>query len=322
MSDRVIVIGAGLSGLAAACELLRQGLPCALIELKPRAGGSLRSKRCEGFLLDTGPLAFERDVARPLPDSPWPEEAFFELQCQEGGRRLHAALEGNESLVRPLLDGLPAGALITRMAVSSLGQFASGFDICLENGLVLTAPALLLAVPAHSAGRMLYSLSPQVGAALRDFHNDAITRVTLGYRREDVPLPVPAPPDTGFAFCHWTDHPSRVPPDQVLLQLGLRLVPADIPGAQVIAELQANMGWPPTHRVARVARWPGPDCLEVHEPQHAQRMAALRRQLPAGIALIGSDYGGPTLEDRLRQARDAAREIAAWLARQSGKRDR
>ena len=322
MSDRVIVIGAGLSGLAAAWELLRRDIPCALIELKPRAGGSLHSERVDGFVLDSGPLAFERDTAHPPSCSPWPEEAFFELQGQEGGRRLYAALEGSESLVRPFLKALPAGALITRMAVSSLGQFGPGFDVCLENGIVLTAPALVLATPAHTAARILYSLRPQPGAALRNFHHDPITRVTLGYRQEEVPLPVPAPPDTGFAFCHWTDHPSRVPPGQVLLQLGLRLVPAEAPAAQVIAELQANMGWPATHRVARVARWPGLDCLEVHEPQHAERMAALRRQLPAGIALIGSDYGAPTLEERLRQARDAAREIAAWLARQSGKRDR
>ena len=322
MSDRVIVIGAGLSGLAAARELLRHDLPCALIELRPRAGGSLRSEHCEGFVLDSGPLAFERDPSHPLADSPWPDEAFFELQGQEGGRRLHAAREGSESLIRPLLDALPAGALLTRMAVSSLGQIGPGFDICLENGIVLTAPALVIAAPAHSAARMLYSLRPRVGAALRGFHHDAITRVTLGYRREDVPLPVPAPPDTGFAFCHWTDHPARVPPGHVLLQLGLRLVPADVPAAQVIAELQANMGWPSTHRVARVARWPGQDCLDVHEPQHTQRMTALRQVLPAGVTLIGSDYGGPLLEDRFRQARNAVRKIAAWLACQSGRRER
>ncbi|MCE2490317.1 MAG: FAD-dependent oxidoreductase [Anaerolineae bacterium] len=322
MSDRTIVIGAGLSGLAAARELLRRDIPCALIELRARAGGSLCSERSAGFVLDSGPMAFERERSGSLPDGPWPEEAFFELEDQEGGRRLHALREGSEALLQPLMDPLPTGALLTRMAVSSLGRFGPGFAICLENGMVLTAPALVLAAPARAAGRMLYSLCPQVGASLRDFDHDSITRVTLGYRREDIPLPVPAPPDTGFAFCHWTDHPARVPRDHVLLQLGLRMLPADVPAALVIDELQANMGWPPTHIVARVARWPGPDCLEPHEPQHPGRMRALRQQLPAGLTLIGSDYGAPQLEDRVRQARDAATAIADWLVRQSGKRDR
>ncbi|MCY4525571.1 MAG: FAD-dependent oxidoreductase, partial [Anaerolineaceae bacterium] len=250
MSDRIIVIGAGLSGLAAASELLRRDVPCALIELRARAGGSFYSDRSAGFVLDSGPMAFERERSGSLPDSPWPEEAFFELEGQEGGRRLHALPEGSQALLQPFLDRLPPGALLTRMAVSSIGRFGPGYAICLENGMVLTAPALVLAAPSPAAGRMLYSLCPQVGASLRNFDHDSITRVTLGYRREDIPLPVPAPPDTGFAFCHWTDHPARVPPGHALLQLGLRQVPAEDPAAPGIGEVPANLGVdaPPTGR--------------------------------------------------------------------------
>lgn len=322
MTDAVIVIGAGLGGLLTAVELLRRDLPCVLIELRGRVGGSIRSEGRDGFVLDGGPFAFERDTQAAPADSPWPAEAFLELQGQEGGRRLYALREGSEALLRPLVARLPAGALLTRMAVSSLGPAGRGFAICLENGMVLTAPALVVAAPAQAAGRMLYALCPQVGAALRGFHHDRITRVTLGYRREDIPLPVPAPPDTGFAFCHWSDHEARAPAGHVLLQLGLRMVPPETPPAQVIAELQANMGWPPTQRVARVDYWPGSHCLEAQEAQHPQRMAALRAELPPGVALVGSDYGTMLLEDRLRQARVAADDVAAWLERQSGRRAR
>ncbi|MCY4526418.1 MAG: hypothetical protein OXB89_07395, partial [Anaerolineaceae bacterium] len=69
-------------------------------------------------------------------------------------------------------------------------------------------------------------------------------------------------------------------------------------------------------------RRPGRACREPHEPQHPRRMAALRQQLPAGLTLIGSDYGAPQLEDRVRKARNAATAIADWLVRQSGNRDR
>ena len=153
MAAGTLVIGAGLSGLAAAHELRRRGLPCTLIELRKRAGGSFISERLDGFVLDAGPLAHERDPRDPLPGLPWPEEAFFALQQQEGGRLLYALHEGSEALIRALTPGLPAGALLTRLAVSSLGLVGSGFAICLENGMVLTAPALILAVPAQQAGR-------------------------------------------------------------------------------------------------------------------------------------------------------------------------
>ncbi len=315
MPAATIIIGAGLSGLAAASELLRLGLSCALIEVRARPGGSICSERRDGFVLDGGPFAFERETAGAQQPSPWPEAAFIELQQQEGGRRLFALRDGSEALVTLLTDPLPAGALLTRMAVSSLGEAGTGFALCLENGMVLTAPALIVAAPASRAWRMLYALRPQVGAALRDFRYDSITRVSLGYRRADIPLPVPAPPDTGFAFCHWTEHESRVPPGHVLLQMGLRMVPQHVLPQQLIVELQANMGWPPTHTVARVDHWPESHCLEVHAPEHAERMAALRAQLPPGLALIGSDYGAPQLEDRWRQGRRAARHIAAWLSR-------
>ncbi len=315
MPAATIVIGAGLSGLLAASELAQRGLPCALIEVRARPGGSICSEHRSGFVLDGGPFAFERELPGSHETLPWPEDKFIELQQQEGGRRLYVLSAGSESLVTALSDRLPAGALLTRMAVSSLGQAGSGFALCLENGMVLTAPALIVAAPAPYAGRMLYSLRPRVGKALRAFHHDSITRVSLGYRRADIPLPVPPPPDTGFAFCHWTEHAARVPPGHVLLQLGLRMVPPDIEAQQIIAELQANMGWPPTHVVARVDHWPGSHCLEVHEPEHPARMAELRAQLPPGIALIGSDYGAPLLEDRVRQARAAARAIEAWLSR-------
>ena len=169
MPAATIVIGAGLSGLAAASELLRLGLSCALIEVRARPGGSICSERRDGFVLDGGPFAFERATAGAQQPTPWPEAAFIELQQQEGGRRLFALRDGSEALVTLLTDPLPPGALLTRMAVSSLGEAGTGFALCLENGMVLTAPALIVAAPASRAWRMLYALRPQVGAALRDF---------------------------------------------------------------------------------------------------------------------------------------------------------
>jgi len=50
----VVVVGAGLAGLAAAGDLARSGLHVALLEAAPRPGGRMATDRVEGFLLDRG----------------------------------------------------------------------------------------------------------------------------------------------------------------------------------------------------------------------------------------------------------------------------
>ena len=54
MKHDVIIIGAGLSGLAAAVHLHRQGRKVLVIEASDRAGGRIKTDSHEGFLLDRG----------------------------------------------------------------------------------------------------------------------------------------------------------------------------------------------------------------------------------------------------------------------------
>jgi len=53
--DDVIVIGAGISGLATAWWLERHGLAVRVLEAGPRAGGTIGSTRDSGFLVEAGP---------------------------------------------------------------------------------------------------------------------------------------------------------------------------------------------------------------------------------------------------------------------------
>lgn len=55
MSVDVAVIGAGISGLTAAHELLRRGHRVAVLERQVRAGGNAISERFDGFLMEHGP---------------------------------------------------------------------------------------------------------------------------------------------------------------------------------------------------------------------------------------------------------------------------
>lgn len=54
MKHDVIIIGAGLSGLAAAVHLHRQGRKVLVLEASDRAGGRIKTDSHEGFLLDRG----------------------------------------------------------------------------------------------------------------------------------------------------------------------------------------------------------------------------------------------------------------------------
>ncbi|MFH8925579.1 phytoene desaturase [Streptomyces pristinaespiralis] len=54
-TDRVVVVGAGLSGLAAALHLLGSGRQVTVVEKSDRPGGRAGRARLGGYLLDTGP---------------------------------------------------------------------------------------------------------------------------------------------------------------------------------------------------------------------------------------------------------------------------
>ncbi len=54
----VVVVGGGITGLAAAYELTRAGVPVLLVEASDRLGGKIRSERVDGFLVEAGPDSF------------------------------------------------------------------------------------------------------------------------------------------------------------------------------------------------------------------------------------------------------------------------
>jgi oxygen-dependent protoporphyrinogen oxidase len=59
-----VVVGAGIAGLAAACELRRRGLEVAVYEAGSRAGGVAQTERRDGYLFERGPNTFR--VGAPL----------------------------------------------------------------------------------------------------------------------------------------------------------------------------------------------------------------------------------------------------------------
>ncbi|MGC2768682.1 MAG: protoporphyrinogen oxidase [Candidatus Acidiferrum sp.] len=54
-TEKVVVIGAGISGLACAYRLKQLGIQCLVLEAKERAGGVIATIRRNGFLFEVGP---------------------------------------------------------------------------------------------------------------------------------------------------------------------------------------------------------------------------------------------------------------------------
>ena len=80
-ATRVVVIGAGISGLTAAWWLHKAGLDVTVLEREPSVGGTMRTIREGGWLVETGPNS-------ALETTPLFNQLFEELGIT--GERLYA----------------------------------------------------------------------------------------------------------------------------------------------------------------------------------------------------------------------------------------
>lgn len=308
----VVIIGGGLSGLAAAYELEKQQIDYTLIEVKRHLGGSIRSVSRDGFIMDAGPFA----IADDLPGD-WMAELDLAQATIPLQNKAVIFKEGTQKLVDAIVRRLN-GPRMMRMAVSSLGQLGQRYTICLENGLMLDAKSLIIASPARYAERMLYNLAPEVADMLRTYHYDSIHRLSLGYPTAELP-DLEAPGDAAYAFIYETHDDARTPEGYSLLHFGLRFSQACQPEALIgLLRQTFNMAEPAAFYDGF---WQEADALSSYDDTHDQRVRDMRAQLPDGIALIGSDYcmeppryeGVHRLSERIQQGRDAARSMIDYI---------
>lgn len=297
----VVIIGGGLSGLAAVNELQQHGLDCTLIEVKNRLGGSIQSVRAGGFIFDTGVMC------HTLTDPAW----FMDYLSQIGLRDTTILLEdqiafkhGTGSLVDALADNLSMPVMY-RMAVSTVGQMDDGrYSICMENGMVLDASALLIAAPARYAERILYPLVPEISLQLLDYEYETITRVSLGYADGEPPHTAA---DDRVVSLDCLTHPAR---GGTIIQAGLRFSADDLVAD---GKLTAVLGLPARADASYIATWRESDPVMWRDPQHPAVIHQIMKQLPPGVALVGSDYipthAPPHLDERIRQGIEGARRL-------------
>lgn len=305
----VTIIGGGLSGLAAAFAVQQAGVSYRLIEVKDRLGGSIATEREAGWVLDTGLFGFS-------PDDDWdfladvglnPAHDLIEIPLPTR-RPAVAFRHGTGALIDAYAKRL-TGTIIHRMAVSSIGKQGERFTLCLENGMVWDTGAVIVAAPARYAERMLRNLAPQAAAQLEDYPYDTITRLALGYAREYIPQPEKVVWDMGLPHYFATSHPDRVPTGHILLQLGVRHAPLELPPRKLVSVVQRDANLPPGQVIERVSRWAEAEPLRPHDADFYDWSDELEGKLPEGLALAGNDYAGLSLAERVESGYAAAERV-------------
>lgn len=313
----VVIIGGGLSGMAAAVELEKHNIDYTIIEVKNRLGGSLNTVEQDGFTVDTSAFV--------LADEPDLHTILTEYELSDALESHDESTVIFKTGVKALLDVMEAkihAPRLRRMAVSSIGDIEGRLSICMENGLMFDAKSIILAVPARFAERMFYSYIPEIAHQLLEFHYDSIVRVAIGCHNDALEQPILMPPDMAYVFVHQIDHPARVPNDHLLLQFGIRVDLAKINDpTEIIPEVigQIKLSGEPT--MQRVDFWAETDLLSSYDDHHLMRLRSIKQQLPHNIALIGSDYslvppsyrGVFRLAERIRQGQTAARQMIEVL---------
>lgn len=306
----VVVIGGGLSGLAAAYELEQQSINYTLIEVKRHLGGSIRTVENDGFVMDLGAFALANNL-----NHDWLAQLGLQDTLYPLTETSVAFEQGTGALINALAAKISAPRMM-RMAVSSIGELDNGrFSICMENGLMLDAGALIIALPARYAERLFYGYITPITEHLLDYHYDTIQRISVGFRADGITGTFNDPPDMGYVFNHYTTHPHRVPDGYALMQFGLRLNPSTIENPQQMLHLLEDAYGLPHIEQHAMSYWAEADPVSCYDDTHTQWVNDLRAQLPDGITLIGSDYnlhppqikGVVNLQERIEQGQQAAK---------------
>lgn len=314
-----IVVGAGLTGLVCAYELEKRGVACTLIEVKPNVGGSIQTLERDGFTLDSYAYALLDSLTPVFLRELGLNNALYALPDSSV-----AFKRGTAQLVQAIAERVRAPRMM-RMAVSSVGEITADdgtpyATLCLENGIMLTARAVVLAIPARYATHALRSYRPALSDALAGYHYDTLQRAWFAYPLETLRSLPKFKRDDTYVHHYRLEETPRTPQGQGLLHVLARINPQSTTPEGISDYLLHALGlsapmW------SSVAYWAEADPLSCYDDQQAQRLALIARELPAHMALIGSDYctrptprGGVfRFDERVEQAQATAQRLATYL---------
>jgi protoporphyrinogen/coproporphyrinogen III oxidase len=349
---RVVVVGAGLAGLAAAWELSRAGADVLVLDAARRSGGVVVTEAHEGFIVEGGPdgflaaepdipeLAREVGVADRLVDqlahgtSLWTGHALEPLSEGRAAallgiqvpREAELALGfqsfagGMADLVRALVERL-SPAIQLAQGVTGIAPVARGWRLSVTGGSAHEAEAVVLAVPAWTTARFLMALGVSAADELGAVVYAPSHTVSLAYREDQLSK---RPTGAGFVAseasgsavraCSYASlkYPGRAPQGHALLRAFLGPIDGDA-GALAHAELGRILG------IQGAPLWTRAFYLARglprYRPAHAEHARAIRSQLMRlrPLAIAGAGCDGAGVSACVKSGRTGARLVLARL---------
>lgn len=265
----------------------------------------------------------------------------------EGVRELQAKMAANQqtgpvfmgieggvgSLPLAVADAIRArgGEIRTGTPVTALRRGTDGWQVT-AGGQVLTADAVVVAVPAPAAAALLAEESPEAAAGLKAIEYASMALVTLAYRRADAALPEGSgflvPPVDGhtikastFSSQKWGWVADEDPGVLVLRTSMGRYGETEILGrddADLVAlsrhDLKEATGLDAAPLETRVVRWT--DGLPQYPVGHHTRVARIREHIAKlpGLAVCGAQYDGVGIPACIASAKAAVDELDGDLA--------
>ena len=356
---KVLVVGAGIAGLSAAWELTRAGAgDVVLLESERRAGGVIVTERVNAFLVEGGPdgfLAGERDLQslaeelgigdriveqRARGATSWNGTTLTPIE--EGRAAVLLGIEAKTAEVsagfRSFAAGMsePVVALSQRLAgnlrfaqgVSGLTREGNRWRLAITGGSAHEADAVILALPAYAAGRLLEGAGIHHGRALAQVVYLPSTTVSLAYRVDQIDQPLGGAGfvvDTGVGAQHAAPQPiractfasakysDRAPDGYALLRVFLEpgMEDPQLTAHEALARILAIRGEPLWSRTFSWAR--GLPRYHGRHREHIDDMRTRLTRLPP-LAIAGAGYDGAGVSACVRSGRMAARAILKWLS--------
>jgi oxygen-dependent protoporphyrinogen oxidase len=236
---------------------------------------------------------------------------------------------GMGQLPAALTRALPAAALRTRESVAWITP-GQPYRVMSASGLEVAARAVVLAVPAAVAARLVAPFDATLAAACGELRTVSSATVTLGYPRDRVAHPcsgmgfiVPRGESTRLLAVSWVSSKwaGRAPRDWLVLRafaggaFDADVLEAgdDALVAQTHADLASVLGISGLPMFARLHRWQ--DASPQYEVGHLARVTRIAQQqaLTPGLFLTGSAYRGVGMPDVIADARATADRVCQWL---------
>lgn len=312
---RVAVIGAGMSGAAAAGALADHALNVTVFDKSRGAGGRMASRRSEGFRFDHGAVSFQarhesfRRTVRSWLESgvvavwegPWMQVSAAGEWSEQSGRRRFVGVPGMPAVPRHLLRNIP---LETGRRIVRLERVGDGWRLWDEAGAAAGPfEYCVLALPAMQAAELLEPIDPAAAACLKQVPWSVIRTVMAGFGECVDGLFWNAAEVAGPVLGRIIRNQTRPIGDGERMATGESFVlhstaawgsehaesDAESVAAALLAELSRLLGKElPRPEVCEVHRWKYAEPLEVSgEVRQPELAGVLRRMHAAGLGLCG-----------------------------------